>query len=310
MEAVIGYTYRTCAHLEVSDEDAADFLQSQFTNELRPFEPGTCSYGLWLDVKGKVIGDSRVLCEGAEQFRILSATTDGAVIQHKLQRHIIADDVEIELQDACLAYSLIGVGVVELLQQIGYPTPAVGRYCEHAGVLVYSGRRSIRPSFELVVLDPSVADSLAASLTAAGVDWVDEARIQRERLEAGYPLIPTEIGSADLPGEGGLVADAVSLTKGCYLGQEVVARMHNLGRPQRGLFLVQGSGAIPALPTALHNADKKVVGELRSAYPLGGDWQGGALLKLRFAQAGDQLSCGAGAVSVIRAFRSELKGGE
>ena len=57
------YEYTPAAHFLVSDEDAADFLQSQFTNDLRPFEAGRSTYGLWLDVKGKVIADSVVLCE-------------------------------------------------------------------------------------------------------------------------------------------------------------------------------------------------------------------------------------------------------
>ena len=57
MDAVLGYEYKPAGHLLVTDEDAADFLQSQFTNELCPFEAGRCVYGLWLNVKGKVIAD-------------------------------------------------------------------------------------------------------------------------------------------------------------------------------------------------------------------------------------------------------------
>lgn len=66
------YAFRPAADFLVTDEDAADFLQSQFTNDLRPFQPGQCTYGLWLDVKGKVIADSYVLCLGDEHFRVLS----------------------------------------------------------------------------------------------------------------------------------------------------------------------------------------------------------------------------------------------
>ena len=54
---IYGYDYKRAAHLWVTDEDAADFLQSQFANDLRPFAAGKCTYGLWLDVKGKVIAD-------------------------------------------------------------------------------------------------------------------------------------------------------------------------------------------------------------------------------------------------------------
>ena len=80
METVFGYEYTTRTHLLVSDEDAADFLQSQFTNDLRPFEAGHATYGLWLDVKGKVIADSTVLCEGDESFRLISETSDAAAL--------------------------------------------------------------------------------------------------------------------------------------------------------------------------------------------------------------------------------------
>ena len=66
------YQYVPAGHFIVTDGDAADFLQSQFTYELRPFNVGQATYGLWLDVKGKVIADSVVLCEGAEKFRVIS----------------------------------------------------------------------------------------------------------------------------------------------------------------------------------------------------------------------------------------------
>lgn len=307
MEAIIGYKYSPRAHLLVSDEDAADFLQSQFTNELRPLEAGRCSYGLWLDVKGKVLGDSVVLCEDAQRFRVLSPSSQGQVIADKLQQHIIADDVELELQPDCTAYALIGDAAAGALEGLGLPVPEPGRFVEQAGVLIYCGRRSTCPAYELVCLTPSAADELLEGLNRSAVSWVDEARIQMERLAAGYPLVPQEIGPGDLPGEGGLEQDAISFTKGCYLGQEVVARMHNLGRPQRGLFLLEGAEAVPELPIALYNADEKAVGELRSAYQVGAGWRGVGILKTRFVQSGDLLHCAGGVARVLRAFRSNAE---
>ena len=84
------------ADLYAHGEDAADFLQSQFSNELRPFAVGRCTYGLWLDVKGKVQADAWVLQTGKESFRILSEHCSGAIIRSHLERHIVADDVEID----------------------------------------------------------------------------------------------------------------------------------------------------------------------------------------------------------------------
>ena len=126
------------------------------------------------------------------------------------------------------------------------------------------------------------------------------------RIDRGRTLVPDEIGSADMPGEGGLELDAISFTKGCYLGQEVVARMHNVGKAQRGLFVVRGEGVIPELPLALTNSDSKQVGELRTAYLDGETWQGVAILKKRFAGVGETLRYDTHEVSVLRALREGL----
>ena len=116
MNAVHAYNYTVGARLRVSDEDAADFLQSQFSQELRPFEAGQCTYGLWLDVKGKVIADSWVLCEGPEAFWVLSEHAIASELQAKLERHIIADDVCIEVSPARSACALIGTDAAALLE--------------------------------------------------------------------------------------------------------------------------------------------------------------------------------------------------
>ncbi len=299
MEPVLGYEYHTRMHLLVTDEDAADFLQSQFTNDLRPFSEGQCTYGLWLDVKGKVLADGFVLCEGEERFRIVSESSQSSVLAEKLERHIIADDVEVEELEPLTGYALVGEGASGLLEALGYAVPGAGRYHERADVVVFGGRRSVLPCFELLCLSSAAAGALRAALEGAGVYFVSDARIQAERIAAGIPLVPVEIGSGDLPGEGGLERDAVSFTKGCYLGQEVVARMHNVGRPQRGLFVLSGSGAIPECPTVLYNSDEKNLGELRSAITTATGWTGVALLKTRFASAGDRLRLASGRDTLI-----------
>jgi hypothetical protein len=302
MESVLGYEYRTRTHLLVTDEDAADFLQSQFTNELRPFEAGQCTYGLWLDVKGKVLADSYVLCEGDEQFRIVSEYSEASVLTEKLEHHIIADDVEIEVLEPASAFSLIGTGATSLLEALGYEIPVTGRYSERDGVVVFVGRRSLLPGFELICTAESSVGPFREALIEANVDFVPEERIQRERISAGIPLIPMDIGPGDMPGEGGLERDAVSFTKGCYLGQEVVARMHNVGRPQRGLFVVSGSGEPPECPIALYNAAAKKVGELRTVAQAADGWTGVALLKTRHAAIGEGLTMESETVSIVRNF--------
>jgi folate-binding protein YgfZ len=310
MDSVFGYEYQLAAHLLVTDEDAADFLQSQFSNELRPFEAGRCTYGLWLDVKGRVVADGYILCEGPERFRILSEFSPAAVIAEKLECHIIADDVVVETLPACAALSLVGAGSGAVLFALGIEPPHAGTFSRGAGASIFAGRRSLQPSFELLFESQSDAAAFKARLVGQSVAIVSAGRIQEERLAAGIPSIPIEIGPADLPGEGGLIEDAVSLTKGCYLGQEVVARMHNLGRPQRGLFRLRGSGEAPVCPIALYNGESKKVGELRSAFSQGSAWLGVALLKTRFADVGEVLHFDGRTAQVQSRFIEVGKGAE
>ena len=307
MGSIIAYEYITHAHLLVSDEDAADFLQSQFTNELRPFGAGRCTYGLWLDVKGKVLADSFVLCEGEESFRLISETSEASILADKFEKHIIADDVVINIEGALTGFALVGSGLGDVLAELGLEIPAVGQFVAKADLRVFIGRRSRDASCEVICLSEPAVARVKAVLASQVVALVDRNRVESKRIEAGYPLVPQEIGPTDLPGEGGLQVDAVSFTKGCYLGQEVVARMHNVGRPQRALFVIRGEGAVPECPLAIYNRESKQVGELRSASVVGNGWLGVALMKHRYVSVGDEFVVGGFAISVERYFR-EPKG--
>lgn len=288
------------ADFEVLDEDAADFLQSQFSNELRPFEMGRATYGLWLDVKGKVLGDSIVLCQGESLFRVCSEGSDGATIRAHLERHIIADDVEINLVKGGRSFE----APAEVCAMLDIPLPAAGHFLEtEYGCLAHAPESCYR----VLVDSDSAATVFRGRLVELGCAELSTNEYGLLRIAAGRPLVPVEIGPADLPGEGELERTAISFTKGCYLGQEVVARMHNLGQAQRQLFVVEGGGVLPALPMALYDANEKRVGEVRSAYSENEGWLGVALLKRRFVSPGDELIAGAEAIKVLESL-SERRG--
>ena len=293
------YQYALAADFLVTDEDAADFLQSQFTNELRPFELGQATYGLWLNVKGKVIADSVVMCEGAEQFRVISEYCAGELITAHMERHIIADDVEIEHGESAYGFEL----PAQAVEALGLGCPESERFLQIEGGILYSTQDSI---YNMVIHEESAAKLAFEKLIDLGFIEFSASERGLARIDRGRPSVPYEIGVADMPGEGGLEHDAISFTKGCYLGQEVVARMHNVGKAQRGLFVVCGKGAIPELPLALTNSDSKQVGELRTAYLDGETWQGVAILKTRFAGVGETLRYDTHEVSVLRALREGL----
>ena len=270
------FQFESTAHLLVTDEDAADFLQSQFTNDLRPFEAGWCAYGLWLDVKGKVLGDSVILCEGEERFRILSERSAEGGIRAHLEKHIIADDVVIETCPPAKVFEFpeVAVGV------LGLELPEFGHFLQNEFGILAQARQGV---LQIIVIEEDRKLQVARKLEQAGLPVQDVREHGLARIGAGIPLVPVEIGDGDLSGEGELERDAISFTKGCYLGQEVVARMHNIGKPQRRLFELSGRGGVPPLPLALYNSDMKQVGELRTAYADGDGWRGVGILKTRFS---------------------------
>jgi len=302
MESVVSfYEFSSSAHLLVTDEDAADFLQSQFTNDLRPFEDGRCSYGLWLNVKGRVIADSCVFCEGDERFRLLSEGSYGEQIKEHLERHIIADDVVVQSLDPVQVFEF-GIEVADRLN-LGAPEPMAWQGC--LGGRIFCVREG---TFQFFAESSKSADDFRERLLSAGGRAQTEGERALNRIDSGVPSIPDEIGANDLPGEGELL-EAISFTKGCYLGQEVVARMHNIGQAQRRLFIVSGPGSPPEVPCPLTNSEEKKVGELRSAYPMDDCWKGVALLKARFVEPGHTLFQASSEVLVSKPLRERSENG-
>ena len=217
------------------------------------------AYGLWLNQKGKVLADSFVLRETPESVWVVSFSSSAAVIRERLESYIIADDVVIEDVTGRWA-SLVIVGddaSVWLTAQMDGQLPGAGEFLRIADGFVFRGRRGAGESWEwLRPVGAKPADGLAD---------ISAEELERLRVAAGIPAVPADIGPGELPNEGGLDAVAISYTKGCYLGQEVMARLKAMGQLRRKLVRVAASeGPPPAVPCALLQGETRV-GELRSA---------------------------------------------
>ena len=246
------------AWLHVAGEDAAGFLQGQFTNELRNATSGKAVYGLWLNLKGRVLGDSFVIPEalagGRVSYWIGSYFSSAETIRARLESHIIADDVAIDdFTSEWSGVTVMGEGADGVVQA-AISLVELG--------ITFQGRRGVTPAVEW--LFPNEAK---VRVEAALATWSQLRRddVESLRIKAGIPAVPTDVGMSDLPNEGALEVDAISYTKGCYLGQEVMARLKSMGQVRRRLHRVRSPVAeLPALPAPLFIADRKV-GELRSA---------------------------------------------
>jgi folate-binding protein YgfZ len=283
------FPYSPGCLLRVAGPDSRTFLQGQFTNDLNQLAPGKGVYGLWLDRKGKVVADGSVIQDKtAPEFWVASTASPARLLEEHLGGHIIADDVSLSDETgAWRAVSLIGAGAGAWLA--GEPRPG----------LFFQGRRSSLENWEWFF--PS-ADSAPVSEMVAGARLLEWVELERLRINSGIPSVPADIGPADLPNEGGLDRDAISYSKGCYLGQEVMARIKALGRVRRTLVRVRGAGAVPPLPAALWHGEGRV-GEIRSAVPDGEGFAGLALVLVAAAAAGEALTLspgGAARVSFVR----------
>lgn len=282
------FSWRPAAWLRVAGADALNYLQGQYTNDLRDLGLDGV-YGLWLNAKGKVVADSFVLPAppegGAPAFWVGSYFAPAATVRERLESCIIADDVTVE--DATPGWAAVTL--------FGSADRAALRAAV-PGSLVFSGRRDTAAHHEWVF--PLAAEATVVA-HLAGLPSLDAATVARRRVRAGIAALPADLGPGDLPNEGGLDEGAISYTKGCYLGQEVMARLRTMGQVRRRLLPVTGQGGVPVVPAPLYAGDR-TVGELRSAVAEGADYAGLALLTLLHLPADGRLSLAPGAPATVQ----------
>lgn len=278
----------TSAVFRVEGPDANTYLQGQFTQELnRPV--GAESYGLFLNQKGKVVADAHILRKGAAEFELVSFSLKAPQIRERLEAYLIADDVSLgDMTNGWARISLWGDEAEAATAKLTGWVPELHAWSESKSILGFHGRRSAGQNFELLV-PRADARKIVAELQGMGGQEVDFAAAECERIVSGIPAVPADIGPGDLPNEGGLDEVAISYTKGCYLGQEVMARLKNLGQVRRRLHLLRGAGEPPVPGTALFQGGNKV-GEFRSVARDGKDFVAMAMLSLVHLSVSDRLA--------------------
>jgi tRNA-modifying protein YgfZ len=195
--------------------EAAEFLQGQVSNDVEALEPGTGCYAVILNHKGKLRTDLRVL-RGQDFFWLDTEAIGHAVLAHMLRTYALGRDVQWEDLSASRALvSVVGPAARDLFEGP-----------EH--------------SFE-------ERDGRMYVATALGVDVIGEPGLELDfetateevaeclRIESGRPRLGFDMDAETMPQEAGINERAVSFTKGCYVGQETVARLHYRGKPNRHL---------------------------------------------------------------------------
>jgi folate-binding protein YgfZ len=273
--------------LLISGPDGAEYLQGQLTSDVEALEPGDGQYAALLDRKGHMQADMRVLRPAAEEIWVDTEAVALAATRRHLEMYSIGRDVKVADVSAERAIlSLIGPRSVEVAGSAALPenaceaTAVAGVECLAAGTAT---------GIDLIVAADE-AERLRGALVEAGAVAVSAEAAEILRVEAGTPRFGAEMGTATMPAEAGIVEDAVSFTKGCYIGQETVARLHYKGRPNRHLRGLRLSAS--AAPGAALRLGEKEVGQLGGSVVSPAFGPIGLAILRREAEPGAELAVG------------------
>ena len=219
---------RPRAFVRAAGPDSASYLQRMLSNDVEALGLGESCEALLLTPKGRVIAPMRVLRRGDDDFLLLTEPEAAEPLRAELQRMRFAAKVEIEPEEH-RSYLLVGDA------NGGIPNSDYGI-----------------PAGEILDADPPALPALS------------EEELEALRIEAGKPRFGTEIDDSILPAEAGLDETHISFTKGCFPGQEPVARLHYRGHPNRRLRVLEADKAEPGTDLVWEG---KVVGRVTSSVP-------------------------------------------
>jgi folate-binding protein YgfZ len=216
--------------ISVTGPDATNYLQGQITNDAENLTPGSGCFALLLDRKGHIQADMRVLRLAEGEFQIDTSPAAGPGLLKHLTTYMIGRDVQVGESERALV-SLLGPGSTAVTGLApGDEMDSTGATIAGADCLVVATEIGLD-----IFCAPDELTAVTAQLVADRAVPVSEDAAEIVRVESGRPRLEYELSGAPMPAEAGLVERAIDFTKGCYIGQEPVARLHYRGRPNRFL---------------------------------------------------------------------------
>ena len=262
----------TRAKIRVTGADRVRFLNGQLTNDLRDAKPGQTAYACVLTAKGKLCGDLFVTpLEDAFLLDCHPALRE--TLPARLEKYAIADDVEFSDQ----------TDELDLFHTLA---PKVPDGILPEGIVSRSNRFGLE-GYDLLI--PVTLKNVVPQLLKEPV--LEAAEVENFRIERGIPEWGHDLNENVIPNEAGLDQRAVSYTKGCYVGQEVISRLKSLGHVNRklcGVQLIDGS-VLTSGQKLLNDAGRQtgfVTSAARSEQL--GAWIGLAYVKRNFDQPGSR----------------------
>jgi tRNA-modifying protein YgfZ len=247
--------------LLVRGSEAAEYLQGQLTNDIEALEPDQGCYAALLDHKGHMRADVRVLHLSNGDIWLDTEKAATEALRSHLDMYKIGREVELaDESEAWSIISLIGPAAYEVAGTGPLSPEYAQRHYERDGIEVLAVATDLGVD---LIARAEFAAPLREALAGAGAATVSTDAAEIVRVESGRPRFGREMTTATIPAEAGLDERAVSFSKGCYIGQETVARLHYKGKPNRHLRGLRLSA--PAEGGAPLSLAGKQVGEIGTA---------------------------------------------
>ncbi len=244
-----------CGVFELKGEDRTRFLHGMVTNDIKALQPGNGCYAALLTPQGKMIADLRVFClEDSYVLTVEPSLRDS--LAPSLRKYIIGDRPQLlDRSEELAILSFQGSKALEILSHLisgPLPLPPFGHLtCEIGGLRAQICRvdRIVHIGYDIILERSNLVDFwqlLMEKGKLMGAKPVGLEAYNIHRIEAGIPWYGLDMDESTLPHEAGLEKNAISLTKGCYIGQESVARITYRGQVNRrltGLLLASNQPA-------------------------------------------------------------------
>ena len=263
--------------IEVSGPDRASFLQGLLTNDIGSLAAGAGCYAAYLTPQGRMITDVFVYELGDLMLLTIARETKDAVIT-KLDQNIFTEDVRVaDVTEKFAHVSIVGPRAASSLATLmdALEASRLNGLPEHGNVRPsFAGQPAVvtlagdlgEPGFDVYV-NRQLVERFKAELAAAGVAELDAGTAEGLRIEAGIPHFGRDMDEETIPLEAGIESRAISFTKGCYVGQEVIVRVlhRGHGRVARKLVGLAIETQSPPAAGALIRADDRQVGQITSS---------------------------------------------
>ena len=214
------YRFDSPIVIQASGEDAEDYLQSQWTIDLRKLKKGYVRYGLRLSAKGKILAGAYIARMEEENFLLITFATTAIEIIKLMEENVVAD--EVTFQDESEKWKIFGLHLKNS-----------GILASKFDLTAIEDEKIIKFEDGMFMADKRMPSAFYLALCTKDADWEKQfedgleeiSKLQYEflRIKMSNYFVSTEVGLDDLPQEVGMEKNFVDFNKGCYLGQEVMA---------------------------------------------------------------------------------------